>query len=60
MTHISAGDVITQRPGPAAQAIVARDSDVLAPVSGRVYPFVMERGQGCDVWDVDGQYYLDF
>jgi 4-aminobutyrate aminotransferase len=26
---------------------------------GRVYPFVMERGVGCDVWDVDGNRYLD-
>jgi 4-aminobutyrate aminotransferase len=39
---------------------VARDSNVLAPVAGRVYPFVMDRGLGCDVWDVDGKQYLDF
>jgi len=52
--------ISTQRPGPHAQAIVRRDGDVLAPVSGRVYPFVIERGLGCEVWDVDGNRYLDF
>lgn len=49
-----------QLPGPTAQAIIARDTRVLAPVSGRVYPFVIDRGSGCDVWDVDGNRYLDF
>lgn len=53
-------DAITQRPGPAAQEIVARDQQVLAPVAGRVYPFVIDRGLGCEVWDVDGNRYLDF
>src|ERR671916_3149762 len=60
VTQATADGIIIQRPGPAAQAIVARDSRVLAPVAGRVYPFVMERGLGCDVWDVDGNHYLDF
>ncbi|MBA3945022.1 MAG: acetyl ornithine aminotransferase family protein [Herpetosiphonaceae bacterium] len=58
MTQATA-DTITQRPGPAAQEIVARDQHVLAPVSGRVYPFVMDHGLGCEVWDVDGTRYLD-
>ena len=48
-----------QIPGPRAQALVSRDSVVMAPCSGRVYPFVMERGQGCEVWDVDGNRYID-
>ncbi|WP_052344069.1 acetyl ornithine aminotransferase family protein [Kallotenue papyrolyticum] len=51
---------MTQRPGPAAQEIVRRDTQVIAPVSGRVYPFVIDRGLGCEVWDVDGNRYLDF
>lgn len=49
-----------QRPGPVAQEIVRRDTKVLAAVSGRVYPFVIDRGVGCEVWDVDGNRYLDF
>jgi 4-aminobutyrate aminotransferase len=46
-------------PGPRAQAMVERDKAVFAPCAGRVYPFVMERGEGCYVWDVDGNRYLD-
>ena len=46
-------------PGPKAQALVARDRAVYAPCAGRVYPFAIERGEGCYVWDVDGNRYLD-
>src|SRR5512138_1814611 len=46
-------------PGPKARALVERDSAVFAPCAGRVYPFVIERGEGCYVWDVDGNRYLD-
>ncbi len=46
-------------PGPRAQALVARDREVYAPCAGRVYPFAIERGEGCYVWDVDGNRYLD-
>ncbi len=46
-------------PGPRAQELVARDTAVMAPCSGRVYPFVMERGLGSEVWDVDGNRYID-
>jgi 4-aminobutyrate aminotransferase len=45
-------------PGPAARALVERDAKVIAPV-GRVYPLAIERGVGCEVWDVDGNRYLD-
>ncbi len=50
----------TDIPGPRAAALVDRDQKVFAPCMGRVYPFVMERGTGCEVWDVDGNRYLDF
>ena len=39
--------------------MVERDNQVIAPCAGRVYPFVIERGEGCYVWDVDGNRYLD-
>jgi 4-aminobutyrate aminotransferase len=42
-----------------ARAMVERDNKVFAPCAGRVYPFVIERGEGCYVWDVDGNRYLD-
>jgi 4-aminobutyrate aminotransferase len=46
-------------PGPKARALVERDTQVFAPCAGRVYPFVIERGEGSYVWDVDGNRYLD-
>jgi 4-aminobutyrate aminotransferase len=44
--------------GPKARALVERDQQVMAPM-GRVYPLVVERGLGSEVWDVDGRRYLD-
>jgi len=46
-------------PGPKAQAIIERDHAVISPSYVRGYPFVMDHGQGCDVWDVDGNHFLD-
>jgi 4-aminobutyrate aminotransferase len=39
---------------------IERDQQVLSPSYTRDYPFVMERGEGSRVWDVDGNEYLDF
>jgi 4-aminobutyrate aminotransferase len=47
-------------PGPKAQALMARDRQVTTPSYPRDYPFVMARGRGVEVWDVDGNRYLDF
>lgn len=48
-----------QLPGPKAKAIIERDRAVISPSYVRGYPFVMEHGQGCEVWDVDGNRFLD-
>jgi 4-aminobutyrate aminotransferase len=45
-------------PGPKARAMVERDGRVLAPM-GRVYPLVIDHAAGCEVWDVDGNRFLD-
>ena len=50
----------TQLPGPKAQAIIARDARVTSPSYPRDYPFVMSHGKGVEVWDVDGNRFLDF
>jgi predicted acetylornithine/succinylornithine family transaminase len=42
----------------AAREILARDENYLLPVYAR-YPVVMERGEGCTLFDVDGNQYLD-
>ncbi len=47
-------------PGPKARALVKRDSAVISPSYPRGLPFVMDHGKGTEVWDVDGNRYLDF
>jgi 4-aminobutyrate aminotransferase len=50
----------TTLPGPKAQAILKRDAQVVSPSYPRDYPFVMSHGRGVEVWDVDGNRFLDF
>ena len=50
----------TPLPGPRAQALIERDHRVTTPSYPRDYPFVMARGRGAEVWDVDGNRFLDF
>lgn len=47
-------------PGPKAKTILVRDEQVLSPSYARDYPFVMNHGYGAEVWDVDGNRYIDF
>lgn len=48
------------RPGPKGQQIIDRDSQRMSTSSVPRYPFVIERGRGAQVWDVDGEEYIDF
>ncbi|MDP2976811.1 MAG: acetyl ornithine aminotransferase family protein [Anaerolineales bacterium] len=47
-------------PGPKARALIKRDSSVISPSYSRGVPFVMDHGHGTQVWDVDGNRFLDF
>jgi 4-aminobutyrate aminotransferase len=47
-------------PGPKARAILARDAAHISPSYPRDQPLVIERARGSEVWDVDGNRYLDF
>jgi len=47
-------------PGPKATALIKRDSAVISPSYPRGVPFVMDHGKGTEVWDVDGNRFLDF
>jgi 4-aminobutyrate aminotransferase len=49
----------TPLPGPKAKAIIDRDRAVVSPSYTRSYPFVMARGSGAVVEDVDGNVFLD-
>ncbi len=52
-------DIRVTPPGPRAQAILERDRAVVSPSYPRSAPFVMARGQGAVVEDVDGNVFLD-
>jgi 4-aminobutyrate aminotransferase len=50
----------TELPGPKARALLERDQAVVSPSYPRDYPFVMSHGKGAEVWDVDGNRFIDF
>jgi len=50
----------SQVPGPKAKAWVEKDTAAISPSYTRSYPFVMDHGQGSEVWDVDGNRFIDF
>src|ERR1700704_1306641 len=54
-THIK-----TDLPGPKARELLARDALVVSPSYPREHPFVMSHGKGAEVWDVDGNRFIDF
>jgi 4-aminobutyrate aminotransferase len=39
---------------------ITRDAEAISPSLTRSYPFVMDHGKGCLVWDITGKQYLDF
>jgi len=47
-------------PGPNAKRLIERDQAVISPSYPRGYPFVMDHGKGVEVWDVDGNRFIDF
>jgi len=51
--------LITDIPGPESLARIARDGKVTSPSLPRAYPFVLKRGAGSIVEDVDGNLFLD-
>lgn len=51
---------IKNLPGPQARKWIERDHAVISPSYPRGYPFVMDHGRGVEVWDVDGNRFLDF
>lgn len=50
----------TTRPGSQSKAIIERDLAIMSGSISNRYPFVIERGEGARVWDVDGNDYIDF
>ena len=56
---MNAPDIKTPLPGPKAKAIIEKDSKFVSPSYTRDYPFVIARGEGAVVEDVDGNVFLD-
>ena len=46
-------------PGPKALALIERDKKVISSSYPRGYPFVMDHGKGVEVWDSDGNRFID-
>jgi 4-aminobutyrate aminotransferase len=56
---MDAPEIKTPLPGPKATAIIDRDRQFVSPSYTRDYPFVIARGEGAVVEDVDGNRFLD-
>jgi 4-aminobutyrate aminotransferase len=56
---VNAPEIKTALPGPKAKAIIDRDRRFVSPSYTRDYPFVIARGEGAVVEDVDGNRFLD-
>ena len=56
---MNAPDIKTSLPGPKAKAIIEKDTRFVSPSYTRDYPFVIARGEGAVVEDVDGNRFLD-
>src|SRR4051812_31864950 len=56
---MDAPDIKTPLPGPKAKAIIERDKQFVSPSYTRDYPFVIARGEGAVLEDVDGNRFLD-
>jgi 4-aminobutyrate aminotransferase len=54
-----APDIKTPLPGPKATALIERDRKYVSPSYTRDYPFVIARGEGAVLEDVDGNRFLD-
>lgn len=53
-------NIKTPLPGPKAQALLQRDARVVSPSYPRAYPLAVSHGKGAEIWDVDGNRFLDF
>jgi 4-aminobutyrate aminotransferase len=51
---------LAKYPGQKARALIERDLSVVSNSYPRAYPFAMDYGKGSEVWDVDGNRFLDF
>lgn len=53
-------DYVFREPSEKSRDFVDRDSKTLSPSYTRSYGFTIDHGFGAEVWDVDGNRYIDF
>ena len=53
-------EFVFRQPGEKSREVVERDNKTLSPSYTRSYGFAISHGKGAEVWDVDGQRYIDF
>lgn len=46
--------------GSKAQQLIARDERLFSTSNAREYPLVIDRARGAEVWDIEGNRYIDF
>jgi len=51
---------VFREPSEKSRDIVTRDKQVMSPSYTRSYGFTVDHGKGAEVWDVDGNRYIDF
>jgi 4-aminobutyrate aminotransferase len=51
---------VFREPSEKSRDIVARDAKTLSPSYTRSYGFAVDHGKGAEVWDLDGNRYIDF
>ncbi len=47
-------------PGPKAREVLERERNFVSGSHTKGYPFVADHGEGCFIWDPDGNCFLDF
>jgi 4-aminobutyrate aminotransferase len=60
VTTKKAPNIVTQLPGPEATKVIEADERWVSKSYTRAYPFVVKRGYGAVLEDVDGNAFLDF
>ncbi len=52
--------IMTKLPGPKSKKLISKDERHVSGSYTRMYPAVIDHGQGAYLWDVDGNCYIDF
>jgi 4-aminobutyrate aminotransferase len=60
MTNSHSPKIITELPGPNSRRLIENDEKFVSQSYTRIFPTVLDKGDGCYVWDVDGNCFIDF